>query len=42
MNFNPLNFVNNLPYILKGEVGLFAALGLIALSTIILNKVFDK
>ena len=40
MTFTPINFVNNLVYILKGEVGLFFALGIIALSTIVLNKVF--
>ena len=42
MNFTPENFVNNLQYLLKGELGLFFALGIIALSTIILNKIFDK
>lgn len=40
MNFTPQNFVDNLIYILRGELGLFLALGIIALSTIILNKVF--
>lgn len=39
-NFNPENFINDLPYILKGELGTFVALGIIALSTIILNKIF--
>jgi hypothetical protein len=42
MTFTPINFVNNLVYILKGEVGLFFALGIIALSTIVLNKVFTE
>ena len=43
MSFTPLNFITNLVYILKGELGLFFALGTIALSTIVLNKVFtDK
>ena len=42
MAFTPINFVNNLVYILKGEVGLFFALGIIALSTIVLNKVFTE
>ena len=42
MNFNPNNFILNLPYILKGEIGLFVALGIIALSTILLNKISDK
>ena len=41
MNITPINFVNNLKYILKGETGLFIALGLIALSTIVLNRLFD-
>ena len=40
MSFTPMNFVKNLIYIVKGEVGLFFALGVIALSTIVLNKVF--
>ena len=38
MDFTPMNFVYNLVYLLKGELGLFAALGMIALSTIILNR----
>jgi hypothetical protein len=38
MNFTPINFVNNLPYILKGELGTFIVLGVIALSVVILNK----
>ena len=39
MNFNPENFFINLPYLFKGELGLFVALGIIALSTIVLNKI---
>ncbi len=39
-NFNPDNFFINLPYILKGELGTFVALGVIALATIVLNKIF--
>ena len=42
MSFTPMNFIINLPYLLKGELGLFAALGLIALSTIVLNRIFDR
>ena len=42
MNIEPINFINNLQYILKGEAGLFVALGLIALSTIALNKIFSS
>lgn len=40
MNINTQNFFDNLIYILRGELGLFLALGIIALSTIILNKIF--
>ena len=40
VNFN--NFVTNLPYLLKGMIGLFAALGIIALSIILLNKLSEK
>ena len=42
MNFTPINFFNNLQYILKGELGLFFALGVIALSTIVLNTIFTN
>ncbi len=42
MDIIPKNFIDNLQYILKGEAGLFIALGLIALSTIILNGLFDN
>ena len=36
--FEPMNFVTNIPYMLKGMLGLFIALGIIALAIIILNK----
>ncbi len=42
MNFSPINFISNLQYILKGELGLFFALGIIALSTIVLNTIFTN
>ena len=42
MEFTPMNFIYNLIYIVKGELGTFAALGTIALSTIILNKIMEK
>lgn len=41
MQINFMNFVNNLPYLLKGMIGLFIALGTISLSIIILNKLSD-
>ena len=36
--FEPMNFVTNIPYMLKGMLGLFIALGVIALAIILLNK----
>ena len=41
-DFDPNNFFINLPYILKGELGTFVALGIIAISVIILNKIFTN
>ena len=40
--FEPMNFVYNLPYLLKGVLGTFVALGAIALSVIFLNKTTTK
>jgi len=42
MSFNPMNFVANLPYLLKGMLGLFIALGSIALTTVALNALNKK
>ncbi len=42
MEFTPINFINNLVYILKGELGTFVALGTIALATMLLNKASEK
>ena len=42
MKINVMNFVDNIPYMLKGMVGLFVALGIIALSIILLNKLSSK
>ena len=38
MFFEPLYFLKNLIYLFKGVGGTFAVLGVIALSTLILNK----
>ena len=38
MFFEPVHFVENLIYLLKGVSGTFAVIGVIALSTLILNK----
>lgn len=36
------NFVTNIPYMLKGMLGLFIALGIITLATMALNRISDK
>ena len=42
MKINFANFVTNIPYMLKGMLGLFIALGIIALSIILLNKLSER
>ena len=42
MKITVTNFVDNIPYMLRGMLGLFVALGIIALSIIVLNKLSDK
>lgn len=42
MEFNIMNFVSNIPYMLKGMLGLFIALGVITLAIIALNKLSEK
>lgn len=42
MNFNPMNFVANLRYLAVGMISIFAVIGVIALITVILNKIFTK
>ena len=37
-NFEPINFVNNLGYMLKGMIGIFVVIGVIVVLTILLNK----
>ena len=41
MKVNFANFITNIPYMLKGMLGLFIALGIIALSIIALNKLSE-
>ena len=41
MKVNFANFLTNIPYMLKGMLGLFIALGIIALSIIALNKLSE-
>ena len=40
--FDPMNFVDNLKYMLSGMVAIFIVIGVIVLITVILNKVFSK
>lgn len=42
MNIEFSNFVDNLPYMGKGMLGILIVMGAIILVTIILNKVFSK
>ena len=42
MNFEPMNFVKNLKYMGFGMLGIFVAIGVIALSIIILNAISNK
>ncbi len=41
-DFNPAAFVLNLKYMLSGMIAIFIVIGVIALITVILNKVFSK
>ena len=36
--FQPMNFINNLMYLVIGLIGIFIVIGLIVIATIILNK----
>ena len=40
--FEPMNFVNNLTYLVSGMIGIFAVIGVIIIATAILNKVTFK
>ncbi len=39
IEFNPMNFVENLKYMGLGMLGIFVVIGLIVISTMILNRV---
>ncbi len=41
-NFEPLNFVRNLKYMGTGMLSIFIVIGVIALVTVILNKMFKE
>ena len=38
MNFEPSNFISSLPYMGRGMLGIFVAIGIIVLSIVLLNK----
>lgn len=42
MNFNPMNFVDNLYYMGFGMLGIFVVIGIIILFTVVLNKVSTR
>lgn len=41
-DFNPMAFINNLPYMLSGMIAIFIVIGVIIIVTSILNKIFTK
>ena len=41
-DFNPMAFINNLPYMISGMVAIFIVIGVIILVTVLLNKIFTK
>ena len=40
--FQPMNFVNNLQYMGIGMLVIFAVIGVIALVTVLINKIFSE
>ena len=40
IGFEPMNFVKNLQYMGTGMLVIFAVIGVIALTTVLINKVF--
>ena len=40
--FQPMNFVNNLQYMGIGMLVIFAVIGVIALATVLINKIFSE
>ncbi len=41
MEFNAMNFVKNISYLLTGMISIFLVIGVIMLITVILNKAFS-
>ena len=42
MNFEPMNFVTSLAYLAKGMIGILVVMGVIILTTMLLNKLSTK
>ncbi len=42
VNFEPMNFISNLSYMLYGMLGIFIVILIIILITVILNKITEK
>ena len=40
--FEPMNFVTNLTYLAKGMIGILVVMGIIILTTMLLNKLTSK
>ncbi len=41
-NFNAMNFIDNLKYLVVGMVSIFVVIGVIMIVTILLNKFFKE
>lgn len=41
-NFNPMNFVSNLKYLVVGMISIFIVIAVIMIVTILLNKFFKE
>ena len=42
ITFEPSNFISNLGYMATGMVGIFVVIGVIIVSTVIINKLANK
>ncbi len=42
INFEPMNFVNNLSYMGIGMLGIFVVIGIIIVATIVINKATNR
>ena len=42
IDFQPMNFVNNLGYMATGMIGIFVVIGVIIVATTVINKVASR